>query len=75
VKLDTDIALRASLSEVGKRTDNGREACATIRWGLGANDGHVRGTATISALVLKAVPVEGINSAQVLGNTYMFNGQ
>jgi hypothetical protein len=75
VKLDSTIAERASLTEVGVRTYNSRESCATIRWGLSANDGHVRGTATISALVLKATPVANLAEKEVIGKTLMFKGQ
>ncbi|MDR6900212.1 hypothetical protein [Rhizobium miluonense] len=75
VKLDSTIAERASLTEIGSRTYNSRESCATIRWGLSANDGHVKGTATISALVLKAMPVANVAEVEVIGQTLMFKGQ
>ncbi|WP_456842234.1 hypothetical protein [Bradyrhizobium sp. USDA 4486] len=76
VKLDADIQERARLIETGARTYMDREACANINWHLDAKDGHVRGTATVSAVVLKAVPVKNAEVAvEVIGKTKMFEGQ
>jgi hypothetical protein len=72
--MEPSIQERASMIQ-GPSTYNSREACTTFVWHLEAGDGHVKGKATIEALVLKAVPAPAIEVTRVVGETPMFNGQ
>ena len=71
VRIDQTYAERGSMN-VGGRTYNDRQACVLVAWSLGAADGHVEGTATVSAMVLKAVPITDIHADQITGVTPMF---
>lgn len=68
-------AERGTVVESGPRTYNDRQVCGTSVWVCGAGDAHVVGTVFVEALVLKAVPVQGAQTIEVVGETPMFTKQ
>jgi hypothetical protein len=68
------VADRASLTAPDQPTYDTRNACTRVRWGLGAKDGRVYGTAHVTATVIKLVPVQ-ILKIQSTKDIPVFEGQ